>query len=138
MNTGELGEQVVAQWLQARGSKILHRRWRWKRGEIDLIAVDSETLLFIEVKTRNRRNWDTDGLLAITQQKQARIIRTAELFLVKHPQLAEYPCRFDVAIVRHQPLNQEIVEPPLDILTDLNTNERMLLLSYIPGAFDCF
>lgn len=138
MNIGELGEEVVAQWLLARGGKILHRRWRWQRGEIDLIAIDGETLLFIEVKTRNPRNWDTDGLLAITHQKQAKIIRTAELFLVKHPHLAEYPCRFDVAIVRHQTAQQAIVNPYLHLLTDLGSNESMLLVNYIPGAFDGF
>ncbi len=138
MNTGELGEEVVAQWLLAHGGKILHRRWRWKGGEIDLIAIDGETLLFIEVKTRNQHNWDTNGVLAITPPKQAKIIRTAELFLVKHPQLAEYPCRFDVALVRHQPLQQVIVDSPLHILTDPDANECMLLLSYIPGAFDGF
>jgi putative endonuclease len=112
MNTGKQGEEVVAQWLTNRGVEILYHRWRWKRGEIDLIAIagadsklgESDTLLFIEVKTRNRANWDADGLLAITLQKQATIVRTAELFLLKHPHLAEYPCRFDVAIVRHQPI----------------------------------
>ncbi|WP_310410652.1 YraN family protein [Chamaesiphon sp. OTE_8_metabat_110] len=103
MNTGKLGEEVVAQWLLARGGRVLERRWRWKRGEIDLIAIEADTLLFIEVKTRNRSNLDADGLLAITPQKQAKIINTAQLYLVKHPQLADYPCRFDVAIVRHQP-----------------------------------
>jgi putative endonuclease len=98
MNTGELGEEVVAQWLIAGGGKILHRRWRWRRGEIDLIAIDTDIVLFIEVKTRNRRNWDADGMLAITPQKQARLVSAAELFLVKYPHFADYPCRFDVAI----------------------------------------
>jgi putative endonuclease len=138
MTTGEQGEEVVAQWLIARGGKILHRRWKWKRGEIDLIAVESDTLLFIEVKTRNRRNWDNDGLLAINPQKQARIIRTAELFLVKHPDLAEYPCRFDAGIVRHQTIQQAIFGTPLHTMTDLAANECLLLLDYIPNAFDGF
>ena len=62
MNSGKLGEEVVAQWLIERGGEILHRRWRWKRGEIDLIAIESNTLLFIEVKTRNSRNWDADEI----------------------------------------------------------------------------
>lgn len=143
MNTGELGEELVAQWLIAAGGEILHRRWRWRRGEIDLIAIagadsklcEPDTLLFIEVKTRNRRNWDADGLLAITPQKQIRLVRTAELFLVKYPQLATYPCRFDVAIVRHQSIHQPIVGTHLHVLTDLATGERLLLLDYLPGAF---
>ncbi len=144
MNTGELGEEIVAEWLLARGAKVLHRRWRWRRGEIDLIAIassdsklcDSGTILFIEVKTRNSRNWDADGLLAITPQKQARLFSSAELFLVKHPHLAEYPCRFDVAIVRHQPIGYPIDGAYLHILTDLAAGRYLLLLDYLPGAFD--
>ena len=144
MNTGKLGEEVVAQWLIDRGGKVLAHRWRWKRGEIDLIAIESNTLLFIEVKTRNRSNLDADGLLAITPQKQTKIINTAQLFLVKHPHLADYPCRFDVAIVRHQPLNRAIPVPggcanvgmPLASMTDPESGERLLLLDYIANAFD--
>jgi putative endonuclease len=136
VNTGELGEEVVAQWLIAGGGKILHRRWRWRRGEIDLIAIDADTLVFIEVKTRNRRNWDADGLLAVTPQKQIRLVKTAELFLVKYPQLTAYPCRFDVAIVRHQPIDRPIVGTYLHILTDIAVGESLLLLDYLPGAFD--
>jgi putative endonuclease len=136
MNTGELGEAVVAAWLGERGAKILAQRWRWRRGEIDLIAIESATLLFIEVKTRNARNWDADGLLAITPQKQARLFSSAELFLVKHPHLADYPCRFDVAIVRHQPADLPIEGTYLHILTEPVTDRSLLLLDYLPGAFD--
>jgi putative endonuclease len=136
VDSGKQGEEVVAQWLMSRGGKVLHQRWRWKRGEIDLIAIESDTLLFIEVKTRNRSNWDADGLLAITPQKQARIVRTAELFLLKHPHFAEQPCRFDVAIVRHQPINRSMIGTPLHILADLTAGEHLLLIDYIPGAFD--
>jgi putative endonuclease len=136
MDTGKKGEEVVAQWLISRGGKILHQRWRWKRGEIDLIAIESDTLLFIEVKTRNRSNWDADGLLAITPQKQAKIVTTAQLFLLKHPHLAEQPCRFDVAIVRHQPIGRLIDQTPLHVFTDLVTNHQLLLIDYITGAFD--
>jgi putative endonuclease len=74
--------------------------------------------------------------MEITPQKQAKIIRSAELFLVKYPDLAEYPCRFDVAIVRHQPIGRSIVDPPLYLLTDIDSGENLLLLDYIAGAFD--
>jgi putative endonuclease len=136
MNIGKQGEAVVAQWLIARGGKILHHRWRWRSGEIDLIGIEADTLLFIEVKTRNRSNWDADGLLAITPQKQAKILSTAQLFLVKYPDLATYPCRFDVAIVRHQPIHRSIVGTPLEIVTDLAAGEQWLLIDYLANAFD--
>jgi putative endonuclease len=136
MDTGKQGEEVVAQWLIARGGKVLHQRWRSKTGEIDIIAIESDTLLFIEVKTRNRSNWDADGLLAITPQKQAKIVRTAQLFLLKYPHLAEQPCRFDVAIVRHQPINRAISGTPLHVLAEITTRTNLLLIDYISGAFD--
>jgi putative endonuclease len=146
VNTGEFGEEVVAQWLMSRGVKILHRRWRWRGGEIDLIAIDptdskpgeSGTLIFIEVKTRDRRNWDEDGLLAITDRKQAKLTSTAVLFLSRSPQFAEYPCRFDVAIVRHQPIHHEIVGTPLYNLANVpeHPHERGLLIEYLHSAFE--
>jgi putative endonuclease len=136
MDTGKQGEEVVAQWLGSCGGKVLHQRWRSKVGEIDIIGIESGTLLFVEVKTRTRSNWDADGLLAITPQKQARIISTAQLFLLKYPYLSEYPCRFDVAIVRHQPINRSISSPPLHLWADLTTRKNWLLIDYISSAFD--
>ncbi|HEY9669145.1 MAG TPA: YraN family protein [Coleofasciculaceae cyanobacterium] len=137
---GELGEQLVAEWLQAQNWVILHHRWRCRWGEIDLIACSgarergkldagnvkqnttmagisqftspcppvshSPLLAFIEIKTRSPRNWDADGRLAITLQKQAKLLQAAELFLAKYPEMASYPCRFDVALVSCRRLPQ--------------------------------
>lgn len=101
---GELGEQFIAQYLARQGWKILHHHWYCRWGEIDLIAQSqqgSDQIAFIEVKTRKKYNWDENGLLAITPSKQAKLWKTAESFLTNYPQLAEYSCRFDVALVTY-------------------------------------
>ncbi len=117
---GVLGEELVAQWLQSTGWMVLHRRWRCRWGEIDIIAhreplaqqqtlshgqqatENSPFITFVEVKTRSRGNWDAGGLLSITPQKQAKLWQTARCFLARYPKLASQPCRFDVALVSCQ------------------------------------
>ena len=162
---GVLGEEVVAQWLQSKGWIILHRRWRCRWGEIDIIArtevpslpaptklktlsPPTPFLAFVEVKTRSRGNWDAGGLLSITSQKQAKIWQTARYFLATYPDLADYPCRFDVALVSYQRLltkQQQLAEVPvtLEIPKTFQLGEvlsltgyQMMLQEYIPSAFD--
>ena len=104
---GNLGEQLVCNWLVRKNCEVLHRQWHSRFGEIDLIAkgytgqgkLRCEMLAFIEVKTRSKGNWDANGLLALTRSKQNKIRTTARYFLVRYPYLSNIPCRFDVALV---------------------------------------
>src|SRR2546427_11803979 len=77
---GKEGERVAAQFLEARGYRILERNYRTRRGEIDLIAEDGRILVFVEVKVRLDDRFGGPAA-AITRAKQARIARLAQQYL---------------------------------------------------------
>lgn len=131
------GEELVAQWLSSQGWSILHKRWYCKWGEIDLIARKTQVLAFVEVKTRSEKNLDCNGLLAITSSKQAKIYKTAELFLSKYPLLASLDCRFDVASVTYKASQGLTENKVVKIGEAIATHEYDFTLDqYIEGAFD--
>lgn len=94
---GERGEAAAAWYLRWRGYRIVARRQRDRLGELDLIAVQGQTIVFVEVKTRRGTHGDHPAE-AVTLEKQRRIVRTALAFLKRHD-LLEYPVRFDVIAV---------------------------------------
>ena len=96
--TGVAGEQTAAEWLAKHaGMKILETRYRNSAGEIDLIMLDRDTVVFIEVKTRLHAA-PGSGLMAIDQRKQRRIARSAMIYLMEKGWL-DRSVRFDAAEV---------------------------------------
>ena len=92
---GELAEALAADYLLARGLRLIGRNYRCRLGEIDLILADGPILVFVEV--RLRRNADFGGAAAsITAAKRQRILRAARHYLSGKPECA---CRFDVVLL---------------------------------------
>lgn len=94
---GQRGESIAARHLIARGYAILGLNWRCAAGEIDVIARDGETLVFVEVRSRHSGSTET-AFQSITTRKQAKMIRAAELYLTQH-QLEAATWRIDVIAV---------------------------------------
>ena len=92
---GRRAERRAERFLKARGLRTLQRNYVRRTGEIDLVMLDGETLVFVEVRYRGDSAWST-GLASVDRAKQARLARTASLFLNDHPQHRFRVARFDV------------------------------------------
>lgn len=91
------GERAAERFVRKRGLKIVGRRERDQFGELDLIAVDGRTIVFIEVKTR-RTHGAGHPAEAVDADKQQRLTRLALAYLKRHD-LLEHSARFDVVAV---------------------------------------
>jgi putative endonuclease len=91
---GERGERLAARHLKRKGMRILCRGFRTELGEIDLIARDGDTLVFVEVKAR-RQGTPAE---AVTLEKQRRLTNVSFQFLRRY-QLLEIRSRFDVVAI---------------------------------------
>jgi putative endonuclease len=95
---GKLGEDLAVRELERRGYAILARRYRRRGGEIDIIAREGATLVFIEVKTRDGDAFG-GGADAVTALKQQRMTQIAIDYMMRH-HLTGVSCRFDVVSIR--------------------------------------
>jgi putative endonuclease len=97
--TGELGEEVAANFMIARGYRIIERNFRCKGGEVDIIARDpgDKSLVFIEVKARRGLSYGVPQL-AVTPFKQRQISKAALTWLSKN-RLHDTNARFDVIAI---------------------------------------
>jgi putative endonuclease len=95
---GDHWERVAESFLRSRGLKTLHRNYQVRSGEIDLVLLDGQTLVFTEV--RYRGNTACGGAEeSVDGHKQRRIVSAAELYLQRHERQAVRPCRFDVVSI---------------------------------------
>ena len=94
---GKRGEDLACRELERRGYAIVARRFRVRSGELDIIARDGATLVFVEVKARMGRQFG-EAVEAVTPLKQLRMARLASEYLVRH-HVPECACRFDVVAI---------------------------------------
>jgi putative endonuclease len=94
---GLSGESLAVEELERRGYAILARRYRTAYGEIDIVAEDGQTLVFVEVKARATAEFGT-AAEAVTRRKQLRLARMARDYLARAA-IVDRPCRFDVVAI---------------------------------------
>ena len=97
ISSGKRGERIAALYLQKQGYKILEMNFKARYGEIDIIARDKDTLVFVEVKTRKNYKYGRPEE-AIDLRKLRMIIQTGEYYKMLHPELPEL-LRIDVVAV---------------------------------------
>ena len=105
---GKSGEDLACRELERRGYAIVARRYRRRGGDLDIIARDGATLVFVEVKAREGRAFGA-AAEAVTSFKRRRIVKIALDYMVRH-HLSNCPCRFDVVSVHF-----DSGEPVLDV-----------------------
>ena len=120
---GSWGEELAADYLQGKGYTILERDWHSGHRDIDIIALDGETVVFVEVKTRRlapgKETCLTRPAAAVTPEKQEHIVRAARIWLSRHPS-SDLSVRFDV----------------IEVLLDPNeSRDRVSAINHIEGAF---
>lgn len=104
---GATAEKLAAAFLERNGLAITARNYRCRFGEIDLVAQDGRTLVFVEVRQRKSENFG-GAAASITHDKRARLLRTARHYLAGIR--GEPPCRFDAVLIRGEPPQIEWIQ----------------------------
>lgn len=115
--TGRLGESLAAEFLAGQRYVVVERNYRKPYGEIDIIARDGETVVFVEVKTRKSTEFGS-AFEAVDRRKQRQISRIAQEYLHSRNLLGS-PARFDVIAIR------------------LDADNRPTAIDHLQNAFDC-
>ena len=93
--SGDQFEELASQYLLEHGLRIVDRNFRCKVGEIDIIALHNEHLVFVEVRARSNARF-AGAAASVDRRKQTKLVRSASMYLQMSPQWAAMACRFDV------------------------------------------
>lgn len=112
---GFLGEQLAVQHLQATGYTVVTRNWRFRLGEIDIVAQQGETLVFVEVRARHDETTE-NAFASITPAKREKMIRAAYAYADAHKLPDDTPWRIDVIAVAFPKGKHPLIEHAEDAL----------------------
>ncbi|MDB6145089.1 MAG: hypothetical protein JWP80_4133 [Pseudomonas sp.] len=101
-NAGREAEAFALQYLQHQGLRLITQNWLCKRGELDLVMLDGDTVVFVEVRYRRHAGWG-GALESVDFRKREKLILAAQFFLQKQSRWANSPCRFDVIAINGDP-----------------------------------
>ena len=95
---GDFGERTAAAHLQAKGYTIIDRKFRVREVEIDLVARDAESVVFVEVRTR-RGAYPGMAALSITRAKARKLLVGVQWYIERHPDIEDLPLRIDIVAI---------------------------------------
>lgn len=108
---GEQAENLAADFLRGKGLRIVARNYRCRYGEIDLIAREGVTVVFVEVRSRASETYG-GAAASITAAKREKLLKTARHFLAAVSPLP--PCRFDAVLVSGEPPRIEWIRSAIE------------------------
>ena len=97
-SSGRSAEALALQHLSDSGLRLLERNWSCRSGELDLVMLDGDTVVFVEVRYRRHAAWG-GAVESVDARKEQKLVRAAEHFLQKESRWARHPCRFDVIAI---------------------------------------
>ncbi|MGH8433417.1 MAG: YraN family protein [Pseudomonas sp.] len=96
--SGRAAEALARQYLEQQGLRLLAQNWLCRRGELDLVMLDGDTVVFVEVRYRRHAAWG-GALESVDARKRGKLASAAEHFLQQESRWAKHPCRFDVVAI---------------------------------------
>lgn len=101
-HAGREAEAFALQYLQQQGLQPITQNWSCRRGELDLVMLDGDTVVFVEVRYRRHSGWG-GAMESVDWRKQEKLVLAAQYFLQKEPRWNQSPCRFDVVAIEGDP-----------------------------------
>lgn len=96
---GRQGEDLALAHLKNQQLTLLARNWHCRGGELDLVMLDGDTVVFVEVRYRKYEQFG-GAIESIDQRKRSHLALAAQRYLLEHPRWQSQPCRFDVVILK--------------------------------------